>query len=95
MDLAGMRAHVSLGKEGTPPADPLLVGQDLLDAPYVFFTLLGRFKGENGIQQHMICVASTTMSGIETRWWVEKLIKVRERERARSRDRRLVIRMGP
>lgn len=80
MDLAGMRAHVNLGKEGVLPADPLTIGQDLSGAPYILFTLLGKFKGENGIRQHMICVASTTMSGIEVRWWIEKLIEVRERE---------------
>ncbi len=78
MDLAGMRAHISLGSRGVLPPDPLLVGQDLSDAPYIFYTLLGKFKGENGIGQHMICVANTTMSGIETRWWVERLIEVRE-----------------
>ncbi len=80
MDLAGMRAHISLGKDGTLPAEPLRVGQDLSDAPYVFFTLLGKFKGENGIRQHMICVSNVTTSGIETRWWIERLMEVRERE---------------
>jgi hypothetical protein len=80
MDLAGMRAHISLGKDGTLPAEPLRVGQDLSDAPYVFLTLLGKFKGENGIRQHMICVSNVTTSGIETRWWIERLMEVRERE---------------
>ncbi len=80
MDLAGMRAHISLGIGGVLPPDPLLVGQDLSTAPYIMFTLLGKFKGENGIRQHMICVANTTLSGIETRWWVERLLEVRERE---------------
>lgn len=80
MDLAGLRTHLALGREGTLPDDPMKVGQDLSGAPHIFLTLLGKFKGENGIRQHMICVASNTISGIETRWWVEKLIAVRERE---------------
>ena len=80
MDLAGMRSHIDLGREGVLPDDPMKVGQDLSGAPHVFLALLGKFKGENGIRQHMICVANTTVSGIETRWWIEKLLEVRERE---------------
>ncbi len=59
---------------------PMKVGQDLSGAPYILFTLLGKFKGENGVRQHMICVSSRMISGIETRWWIEKLIEVREQE---------------
>lgn len=55
------------------------VGQDLLGV--LFFTLVGKFKRENGIHQHMICVADTTILGIETRWWIEKLLEAREQER--------------
>ena len=80
MDLAGMRTHIDLGREGVIPADPMKVGQDLSGVPHLFFTLLGKFKGENGIRQHMICVARATISGIETRWWLEKLLEVREQE---------------
>lgn len=80
MDLAGMWTHIELGKGGVIPQEPMKVGQDLSDVPHIFFTLLGKFKGENGIRQHMICVASTTVSGIETRWWLEKLLEVRKQE---------------
>ena len=80
LDLAGMRTHIDLGREGNIPRDPMKVGQDLSGVPHLFFTLLGKFKGENGIRQHMICVANTTVSGIETRWWLEKLLEVREQE---------------
>ena len=80
MDLAGMHAHIELGATGEMPANPMKVGQDLSGAPHVFLTLIGKFKGENGIRQHVICVASTTMSGIETRWWIEKLLAVRQEE---------------
>ena len=80
MDLAGIRTHIGLGREGFLPPYPMKVGQDLTGMPHLFFTLLGKFKGENGIHQHVICVASTMVSGIETRWWIEKLVVVRERE---------------
>ena len=80
LDLAGMRAHISLGRQGTLPAEPLKPGKDLTKAPHVYLTLLGKFKGEQGVRQHMVCLASSTISGIETRWWLEKLVEVRERE---------------
>jgi hypothetical protein len=80
MDLAGMRTHIDLGREGTVPDEPMKVGQDLSGVPHLFFTLLGKFKGENGVRQHMICVASTTVSGIEARWWIENLLQSREQE---------------
>ena len=80
MDLAGMHTHISLGQGGAVPQDPMKVGQDLTGVPLVFLTLLGKFKGENGIRQHMICVASNTVSGLATRWWIEKLLEVRSAE---------------
>ena len=80
LDLAGLRSHIAMGRVGTIPQDPLKIGQDLSGAPHVFLTLLRKFKGENGIRQHMICVASNTVSGIHTRWWIEKLLEVREGE---------------
>ena len=80
MDLAGLRAHLTMGRTGILPSDPMKVGQDRSGIPYIFFMLLGKFKGENGIRQHMICVASITVSGIETRWWVEKLVDIMEKE---------------
>ena len=84
MDLSGLHTHISLGIGGSIPDDPLRIGQDLSAAPYVILTLLGKFKGENGIRQHMICVSSTTISGIQTRWWIEKLLEVREGEGRRE-----------
>ena len=68
MDLAGIQAHLSLGQTGTLSAEPMKVGHDLSVVPYVFFMLLGKFKGENGIRQHMICMASTAVSGIKMCW---------------------------
>jgi len=80
LDLAGIRKHIMLGKHGIMPDNPLHVGTDLFDAPHVYLALIGKFKGENGVREHLVPVASKSLSGLETRWWVEKLIEVRESE---------------
>ena len=80
MDLAGMHTHINLGREGTVPENPMVVGQDLSGATHVFFTLVGKFKGENGVRHHIICAASHTTSGIETRWLIKKRLQVRQQE---------------
>ena len=48
--------------------------------PHVAICLLGNFKGEGGINYHIINVANESKSGLETRWWIEKLIEVNEQE---------------
>jgi hypothetical protein len=55
-------------------------GTDISTAPHVIKTLLGEFKGELEFKHHLMSPASTTSSGVELRWWIEKLIKVREEE---------------
>jgi hypothetical protein len=80
MELAALRRHIQLGKGGTLPADPMKTGIDLSTAPHVIITLLGEFKGELGYKYHLMSLTSTTTSGIELRWWIENLIKVREEE---------------
>jgi len=44
--------------------------------PHVVLCLLGDFKGEGGTNYHMINLASHSLSGLETRWWVEQLVAV-------------------
>jgi hypothetical protein len=80
LDLAGIRAFIDLGKDGTVPTRPMKRGTDLTKAPHVFYAFLGRFKGELGFDQHLVAVASNTQSGLEPRWWIEKLIRAREEE---------------
>ncbi len=80
MELAALRRHIKLGRDGTLATDPMKPGTDLALAPHVFITLLGEFKGELGFKYHLMALASTTSSGIELRWWIETLIKVREEE---------------
>jgi hypothetical protein len=40
--------------------------------------LLGNFKGETGVDHHLIIVASKTISGLRPWWWLEKLVDVCE-----------------
>ena len=80
LDLAGTRELLPRGKDGVVPPNPLKKGTNLKGAPYVHLALQGKFKGENNVRHHLIAVASFTMSGIQTRWWIEKLIAIRERE---------------
>ena len=80
LDLAGLREHIDLGRDGVMPDKPMDLGTDLFDAPHVHIALIGKFKGENGVREHLVPVASESKSGLQTRWWLEKLIEVREQE---------------
>jgi hypothetical protein len=55
-------------------------GIDLSTTPHIIITLLGEFKGELGYKYHLMSIASTITSGIELRWWIETLIRIREEE---------------
>lgn len=80
LDLAGLRKYANLGGEGSLPADPLVVGKDLTQASYIMITLIGELKGELGTRHHLMALASTTMTGVELRWWLEQLVRVQEEE---------------
>jgi len=81
LDLASIRKHIMLGKSGVMPDKPLDLGVDLFDAPHVLLAFVGKFKGENGVREHLVPVASESISSVDIRWWIEKLIEVRESER--------------
>ena len=51
-----------------------------MQLPHVVLPLLGQFKGEVGIDYHIINIANETSSGLQPRWWLEKLIEVTESE---------------
>jgi hypothetical protein len=80
LDLAGIRTFLELGRDGVIPSNPMKRGTDLTKAPHVFYAFLGKFKGELGFDQHLVAVASVTKSGLEPRWWLEQLIRVRQEE---------------
>ena len=80
MELAALRKHIHLGKGGVIPMDPMKAGTELSTAPHLIITLLGEFKGELGYKYHLMSLASTTTMGIELRWWIETLIRIREEE---------------
>ena len=80
MELSALRKHIHLRRGGIVPPNPMKPGTDLSTAPHVIITLLGEFKGELGYKYHLMSLASTTTSGIELRWWLETLIRMREEE---------------
>ena len=81
LDLAGIRAHIARGRNGVlPEGNPLEVGQCLLSAPHVYLALIANFKGETGVREHLVALASESKSGIKLRWWLEKLIEIRKAE---------------
>ena len=58
----------------------ILSDQECRNLPHVVIPLIGKFKGEHIVDHHLINVANTTQSGLEPRWWVEKLVSVCEEE---------------
>ena len=83
LDLAGLWKHFNLGKDGVLPAEPMKRGTKLSNVPYIIVPLVGEFKGELGTKHHLIALASWTVTGIEMRWWLSKLMEVRKQEGAR------------
>ena len=80
LDLAGVREIIHRGKDGVIPDDPFKPGTDLSNVPHIHLALMGQLKGEHGVRQHLVAIASKTKSGIDARWWIEKLVEIREVE---------------
>jgi hypothetical protein len=84
LDRAGMRKHVEKGRTGVIPAglnkSTVLKEEDCLHLPHVTICLLGKFKGEMGVDHHLITVVNETSSGLCPRWWIQKLLEVCENE---------------
>jgi hypothetical protein len=80
LDLAGMRKHLDKGRVGTiPPGinkNTVFLEEVCKNLPHITICLLGKFKGERGVDQHLIMVANETSSGLCPRWWMEKLVAV-------------------
>ena len=84
LDLAALRKHIHVGQGGSVPSkftkNSILTNEQAKNLPHLVLPLLGKFKGEIGIDHHMVNIASFTKSGLEPRWWAEKLIEVTESE---------------
>jgi hypothetical protein len=85
-DLSGLIYNIKKGENGKIPDDlKEEFDEDVAESlPHVVIALLGRVKSETGEDTHQIGVANTTRSGIEVRWWIEKLVEVSKREGRRS-----------
>ena len=86
VDLPGLRDNLFAGRFGVI-ATTLMIDKDTLfteeickDPPHVTVAILGHFKGETGVDQHLISLANESVSGLKTRWWIEKLVSVCETE---------------
>ena len=80
LDLAGVCEHLHKRKVGAIPAridkSTVLSEEECKNLPHVAICLLGKFKGETGVDHHLIKAANETLSGLRPRWWVEKLVEV-------------------
>jgi hypothetical protein len=84
LELAGLWKHLAKGRVGVVPValnkSTLLTKEVCRNLPHVTLCLLGKFKGETGIDHHLIALANETVSGLQPRWWIEKLVLVCEQE---------------
>ncbi len=88
LELAGLRKHLAKGRvKGRVGDVPVALNKSTLlteevcrNLPHVTLCLLGKFKGETGINHHWIALANETVSGLQPRWWIKKLVLVCEQE---------------
>jgi hypothetical protein len=84
LDIAGTRKHLERGRSGTIPRQALkrkiFTEAEAANLPQVCICLLGKFKGETGERYHSIILANESVSGLQTRLWVERLMKACESE---------------
>ena len=84
LDLAATRAHIHEGENGVVPANltrkRILIEEELGQLPSVCICLIGKFKGETGERYHSVVLANRSLSGLETRWWIERLLEVCDAE---------------
>ncbi len=80
LDLVGLRKHLHKGKTSNILAgldkNTVLLEEMCMNLPHVTICLLGKFKGETGLDHHIITVANKATSGLCSRWWIEKLTEV-------------------
>ena len=82
VELASLCKNLSKGKAGAIPAgliitkEVVLLEEVCVNLPHVTVVLLGHFKGETKADHHLIAFSNVTQSGLEPRWWIEKLVSV-------------------
>jgi hypothetical protein len=80
LDIASTRKRIEKGRDGVIPKramkKALLTEEECSNLPEVCICLIGKFKGETGERHHSIVLANKTSSGLEIRWWIEKLLEV-------------------
>ena len=80
LDLAPLIRHMERGRFGQVPSNltktTVLTEEECKNLPHVVLPLLGKFKGEHTVDHHMINVAHESVSGLEMRWWTDKLVEV-------------------
>jgi hypothetical protein len=80
LDLSRMHKHLHKGKFGVVLVglnkSTILTEEICRKLPHVTICLLGKFKGETGVDHHLITLANETSSGLRPRWWMEKLVHV-------------------
>ena len=64
-----LREGIAVGREG-----------DHLSGPHVLVPIIGFFKGEGGTRMHVLPIANETKSGIEARWWLERVVEILNEE---------------
>jgi len=68
-ELAGLRRFIHIGREGVIPhplnAATVLTEEQCMALPHVVLPLLGKFKGEIGIDHHVINLANESISGLQ------------------------------
>ena len=52
--------------------------EESISLGHVLLPMLGKFKGETGLNYHMIPIAETTATGIENRFWMNEFLRVRK-----------------
>ena len=62
-------ANINLGRES------------VMDIPHMVVGLCGRFKAEGGYRMHFFSLANVMKSGVRNRWWLERVVKILEKEK--------------
>jgi hypothetical protein len=83
-DITSTQKYLDKGRVGEIPKGVLkrvlLIEDECARLPEVCLCLVGKFKGENGERHHSLVLANESMPGLETRWWIEKLLEVCQQE---------------